>query len=178
MFKHCLPMQSLLIVLGMSDTYEAIVIFHVGWRGMVGWIDKSHIWPGSVRTRSIIHVKHVITKCWKGRAWATHWTYKNPSRATHKIFHQPCWAWCHTPLSTQATAYPTRNPINFITNILGFTTLQWRRNGCRGVSNHQSHNCKLNRLLRCRSENIKAPRHWPLCGEFTGDRWIPRPNGQ
>ena len=19
-------------------------------------------------------------------------------------------------------------------------------------------------------ENIKAPRHWPLCGEFTGDR--------
>ena len=24
-------------------------------------------------------------------------------------------------------------------------------------------------------ESIKAPRHWPLCGEFTGDRWIPRP---
>ena len=23
-------------------------------------------------------------------------------------------------------------------------------------------------------ENIKAPRHWPLWGEFTGDRWIPR----
>ena len=22
-------------------------------------------------------------------------------------------------------------------------------------------------------ENIKAPRHWPLCGEFTGDRWSP-----
>ena len=27
-------------------------------------------------------------------------------------------------------------------------------------------------------ENIKASRHWPLCGEFTGDRWIPRTNGQ
>ena len=27
-------------------------------------------------------------------------------------------------------------------------------------------------------ENIKALRHWPLCGEFTGDRWIPRKNGQ
>ena len=25
--------------------------------------------------------------------------------------------------------------------------------------------------------NIKAPRHWPLCGEFTGDRWIPRTKG-
>ena len=23
-------------------------------------------------------------------------------------------------------------------------------------------------------ENIKVPRYWPLCGEFTGDRWIPR----
>ena len=27
-------------------------------------------------------------------------------------------------------------------------------------------------------ENIKAPRHWPLYGEFTDDRWIPRTNGQ
>ena len=25
-------------------------------------------------------------------------------------------------------------------------------------------------------ENTKAPRHWPLWGEFTGDRWIPRTN--
>ena len=27
-------------------------------------------------------------------------------------------------------------------------------------------------------KNIKTPRHWPLCGKFTGDRWIPRTNGQ
>ena len=27
-------------------------------------------------------------------------------------------------------------------------------------------------------EDIKAPRHWPLCGKFTGDLWIPRTNGQ
>ena len=26
-------------------------------------------------------------------------------------------------------------------------------------------------------ENIKALHHWPLCGEFTGDRWILRTNG-
>ena len=25
--------------------------------------------------------------------------------------------------------------------------------------------------------NTKAPRHWPLCVEFTGDRWIHRTNG-
>ena len=27
-------------------------------------------------------------------------------------------------------------------------------------------------------ENMKAPRHWLLLGEFTGDRWIPRTKGQ
>ena len=27
-------------------------------------------------------------------------------------------------------------------------------------------------------ENIKAPRHWPLWGEFLGDRWIPRTKDQ
>ena len=27
-------------------------------------------------------------------------------------------------------------------------------------------------------ENIRAPRHWPLWGEFTGDQWIPRTKGQ
>ena len=27
-------------------------------------------------------------------------------------------------------------------------------------------------------ESIKAPRHWPLRGEFTADRWIPRTKGQ
>ena len=26
-------------------------------------------------------------------------------------------------------------------------------------------------------ENIKSPRHWPLCGEFTGNRLIPHTNG-
>ena len=27
-------------------------------------------------------------------------------------------------------------------------------------------------------ENTKALRHWTLCGEFTGDQWIPRTYGQ
>ena len=27
-------------------------------------------------------------------------------------------------------------------------------------------------------ENIKTPRHRPLWGEFTGDRWIPRAKGR
>ena len=43
------------------------------------------------------------------------------------------------------------------------------------VSNHQPHQPFIQTQIK---ENIKAPRHWPLCGEFTGDRWIPRTNGQ
>ena len=27
-------------------------------------------------------------------------------------------------------------------------------------------------------KKIKAPRHWPLCEEFTGDLWIPHTNNQ
>ena len=29
-----------------------------------------------------------------------------------------------------------------------------------------------------RKKKIKTPRHWPLCMEFTADRWIPRTKGQ
>ena len=57
--------------------------------------------------------------------------------------------------------------------------LQWRHNQCDGVSNHRRLNCLPNRLIRCISKkNNNALRHWPLWGEFTGDRWIPRTKGQ
>ena len=58
-------------------------------------------------------------------------------------------------------------------------SLQWLHNERDGVSNHQHRDCLLNRLFKAQiKENIKALRHWPLCGEFTGDRWISRENGQ
>ena len=58
-------------------------------------------------------------------------------------------------------------------------TLLWRHNGCDSASNHQPHDSLLNRLFRQQiKENIHAPHHWPLCGEFTGDRWIPCTKGQ
>ena len=53
--------------------------------------------------------------------------------------------------------------------------LHWRHNERDGVSNHQPHYCLLECLFNVEiKENIKVPRHWPLCGEFTIDRWIPR----
>ena len=57
-------------------------------------------------------------------------------------------------------------------------TLQWRHNESYHVSDHQPHDCLLNRSFKAQiKENIKAPRHWPLWGEFTGDRWIPHAKG-
>ena len=56
------------------------------------------------------------------------------------------------------------------------SALQRRYNGHDGVSNHHPHDCLLNRLFKAQiKENIKAPRHWSLWWEFTGDRWIQRP---
>ena len=53
-------------------------------------------------------------------------------------------------------------------------SLHWHHNGRDGVSNHQPHDCLFNRFFQVHIKaNIKAPRHWPLCVEFTGDRGLP-----
>ena len=58
-------------------------------------------------------------------------------------------------------------------------SLQWHHNGRNSVSNHQPHDWFLNRLFRRRSkETSKLRVNWPLWGDFTGDPWIPRTNGQ
>ena len=43
------------------------------------------------------------------------------------------------------------------------TTLQCRYNGHDGVSNHQPHDCLLNRLFRCRSKKTSKLRVAGLC---------------
>ena len=59
------------------------------------------------------------------------------------------------------------------------TPLQWRHNGYNGISNHRPLQCLLKWWFRHRlKKKHQAPRHWPLWGEFTGDRWIPRTKGQ
>ena len=43
------------------------------------------------------------------------------------------------------------------------TTLQWRHNGCDSLSNHQPHDCLLNRLFRSRSKKTSKLRVTGLC---------------
>ena len=57
-------------------------------------------------------------------------------------------------------------------------TLRWRHNGRDGVKSPASPLFTQPFIRSQIKENIKAPRHWPLRGEFTGDHWIPRTNGQ
>ena len=40
--------------------------------------------------------------------------------------------------------------------------LQWRHNGCDGVSNHQPHDCLLNRLFGHISKKISKLHSWPV----------------
>ena len=56
-------------------------------------------------------------------------------------------------------------------------SLQWRHNGRDGVSNHQPHDCLLNRLSRCRSEKTSKLHVTGLCagnspvtGEFSAQK--------
>ena len=68
--------------------------------------------------------------------------------------------------------------LHMIYSICSFA-LQWCHNERDSVSNHQPHDCLFNLLFRRRSKKtLKAPRHWPLCGEFTGDRWNLRTSDQ
>ena len=46
-----------------------------------------------------------------------------------------------------------------------YVALQWRHNGCDCVSKSPASRLFIQAEIK---ENIKAPRQWPLCGEFTG----------
>ena len=69
----------------------------------------------------------------------------------------------------------------FDVSVLIWLSLRWRHNGRDSVSNHQPHNCLLNRLFRRRSK--KTSKITGLCvgnspGPVNRDRWIPRTKGQ
>ena len=61
----------------------------------------------------------------------------------------------------------------YIAHVTLYTTSQWHHNGHDGVSNHQPHNCLLNRLFRHRLKNSKSglcEGNSPETGEFPEQR--------
>ena len=73
--------------------------------------------------------------------------------------------------SNDVSASPSMQSRHLISN-----ALQWRHDG--GLKSLDSPVFDQPCIQPQIKENIKAPRHWPLCGEFPGDRWIPCTNGQ
>ena len=71
-------------------------------------------------------------------------------------------AWCHLGDLVGVYISPRWVTVN--------SSSRWRHNGRDSVSNHQPHDCLINRLFRRRSMKISK-----LC---VTDRWIPRTNDQ
>ena len=59
--------------------------------------------------------------------------------------------------------YICRQHIQITLRYCKVNTLQWRHNGADDVSNHQPHDCLLNRLFRCRSKKTSKYRVTGLC---------------
>ena len=55
------------------------------------------------------------------------------------------------------------------------SALRWRHNERDSVSHHQPHGCLFTQrfIVAQIKENIKGPRYWLLCGEFTGTGEFP-----
>ena len=100
--------------------------------------------------------KHILNN------WVHSWMM-TPERCRCEWWYLDLFRWKSTPCGIIVC----KSPLIFGDG-LAIRSLEWRHNGCDGVSNHQPHDSLLNRLFRRRS---KKP-------SVTGDRWIPRTNGQ
>ena len=81
--------------------------------------------------------------------------------ASHK---SDLWLSMHNP-------YKSIQPIYVWNYQNGSGALQWRHNGCDGVSNHQRLDCLLNRLFKPRSKKISKRRVTGLCEGNWIRRW-------
>ena len=73
---------------------------------------------------------------------------------------------------------PTENLWSNINDkVNGFHSLEWRHNQRWYLKSPASSVFGQLLVPAQIKENIKAPRHCPLWGEFTSDRWIPRTKG-
>ena len=111
------------------------------------------------------------------RQWH-HWLHPKfwtiPGAVTGKNFVNMTFRFLRRLLWESDVSPRTWVTVKIIRNTYSLIALQWHHNEHDDVSNHQPHRCLLKRLFKAQiKENIKAPRHWPLWGEFTGGRWIP-----
>ena len=102
------------------------------------------------------------------------------------VFNYICDAWLRTriiytgsiPL-VYACSFRGRFHVTALPYLCRDSPLRWHHNEGDSVSYHQPRDFFTQPFIQAKIKNIiKAPRPWPLCGEFTVDRWIPRTKGQ
>ena len=80
--------------------------------------------------------------------------------------------WCHNTWSSSIEVITLHQPL-LEPNITEICYIH-----LRAISQEMPNVTLRGMCFETAAAPIKAPRHWPLCGEFTGDQWIPCTNDQ
>ena len=137
-----------------------------------------HITQHSISWYILPHLNHwstdQVTYDWSQGSWNQHGTHLGPVG--------PWWVPCSPPEPCYPGCMiddllPSMVLDNHLPRKSTSSSLQWRHNERDSVSNHQPHDCLLNRLFRCRSKKTSKLRVTGLCegnspvtGEFPSQR--------
>ena len=122
----------------------------LGFNVLIILIDMMHLW-----IRNWITICLANTGYWSyKRLFNDHqWNHTEQYSFKNEMVHSR-WSICSHPLPDCRHHDPGRSE---------FITLQWRHNKRDGVSNHQPHDCLLNRLFRRKSKKTSKIRVIGLC---------------
>ena len=148
--------------------------------------NSEFIW-GNTKTYSyVLTYMNKIKRGGRSMTWVLH-QYKDRLSVSGNFHYRDIYNW--NPYTGKIDIFILRwPPVAFFVAVIGSSFDE--ENTLYGMGESQEHNatkrhviCTLehNTMTSVQAqtkENIKAPRHWPLCGEFTGYRWIPHTNGQ
>ena len=126
---------------------------------------RQHIHPYSE------HLTFSITSTWLigSYSYVRKWHNKTVQSINQSIFFRVAslvhWQWCPSVTLHIGQMHGSSN-VGDTSN----SPLQWRHNGRDSVSNHQPHDCLLDRLFRSRSKKISKLRVTGLCAGGNSSR--------
>ena len=152
----------------------SIFNYITGFRVMTVWQIYNH-WHTRFNTdRTSYHIWHYVRQSFKISPNVYYITTPPPPPPppTHTHTHT------HTHTNTQTIRWVCFEQKRFRmsdTELIIIVTSLWARWRLKSPASRLFTQAIIQAQIK---ENIKAPRHWPLWGEFTGDRWIPRTKDQ
>ena len=177
---------TLLVSNGESVSMSWRIIFLLGWESVskegrdhfFHMMDYSNTFyrSGTLR-KAFVYRPHFLgyfnTFYWLGTQW---WIAYSYNYFLENVFAHICWKRSIQMIITQsylAFSFIHDNDVIMDTMASQITSLTIVYSTVySGADQRKHHNGVADQ------RNIKALRHWPLCGEFTGHRWIPPTKGQ